>query len=40
LPLAVGKGNSPSPTGLLCCWRRVFFPNSLIVLLAKIALCQ
>jgi hypothetical protein len=39
-PLAVGKGNSPSPTGLPCCWRRAFFPNSLIVLLARIALCQ
>jgi hypothetical protein len=39
-PLAVGKGNSPSPTGLPCCWRRAFFPNSLIVLLAMIALCQ
>jgi hypothetical protein len=40
LSLAVGKGNNPSPTGVPCCWRRVFFPNSLIALLAKIALCQ
>jgi hypothetical protein len=39
-PLAVGKGNNPSPTGLPRCWRRAYFPNSLIVLLAKIALCQ
>jgi hypothetical protein len=39
-PLAVLKGNNPSPTGLPCCWRRAFFPNSLTVLLAKIALCQ
>jgi hypothetical protein len=39
-PLAVGKGNNPSPTGLPCCWRRAFFPDSVIVLLAKIALCQ
>jgi hypothetical protein len=39
-PLAVGKGNNPSPTGLPCCWRRAFFPNSLVGLLAMIALCQ
>jgi hypothetical protein len=39
-PLAVGKGSNPSPTGLPRCWRRAFFPNNLIVLLAKIALCQ
>jgi hypothetical protein len=39
-PLAVGKGNNPSPTGIPCCWRRAFFPNSFIVLLAMIALCQ
>jgi hypothetical protein len=39
-PLAVGKGDIPLPTGLPCCWRRAFFPNSLIVLLEKIALCQ
>jgi hypothetical protein len=38
--LAVGKGNNPSPAGLPCCWRRDFFPNCLIVLLAKIALYQ
>jgi hypothetical protein len=35
LPLAVGKGSNPSPTGLPRCWRRDFFPNSLTVLLAK-----
>jgi hypothetical protein len=29
-PLAVGKGSSPSPTGLPSCWRRAFFPNSLV----------
>jgi hypothetical protein len=39
-PLAVGKGNNPSPTGLPRCWQRVFFPSSLVGLLAKIALCQ
>jgi hypothetical protein len=39
-PLAVSKESNPSPTGLPRCWRRAFFPNSLIVLLAKIALCQ
>jgi hypothetical protein len=39
-PLAVSKGSNPSPTGLPRCWRRAFFPNSLIVLLVKIALCQ
>jgi hypothetical protein len=39
-PLAVGKGSNPSPTGLPRCCRRAFFPNSLTVLLAKIALCQ
>jgi hypothetical protein len=39
-PLAIGKESNPSPTGLPHCWRRAFFPNSLIVLLAKIALCQ
>jgi hypothetical protein len=39
-PLVVGKGNSPSPTGLPRCWQRAFFPNSLVGLLAKIDLCQ
>jgi hypothetical protein len=39
-PLAVGKGSNPSPIGLPHCWRSAFFPNSFIVLLAKIALCQ
>jgi hypothetical protein len=34
-PLAVGKGNNPSPIGLPCCWRRLLFANSMCMLLAK-----